>query len=943
MPGSGQSLIFRLVRWSAVAVAAIAVALGLWYIVIRVPPIPRRPLRIGFEPNPPVQILTDAGYTGLAVESVNEAAKRAGVTLQWVATGTSSDEAFAKGLVDLWPLMADLPERRKYVHFSKPWLHSNHVLLFRGDVSPEREFTDRIALTRLPIHLRLLRQGYPKAQPVQLPTAIEAIQEVCRGAVPAVFLESRVALKALQDRPLQCSPMDLRVRVIPDLTIQLAVASTFEVAAAADAIRRQIGGMYRDGTLASLVTKYSFLGLEDTWPTYELLESAERAKWIAWGVGALGLVLLLAFGEVMYLRQRKRSEAALRDSEERFRAFFQQAAVGVSQCNLEGEVMMVNDRYCAALGYTREELVGKRLVDKTHPDDIPQVLANRSRLLTGETSSYSMEMRYFRKDGSMAWVDLYGSVVREGDGRPKYLITVAEDITERKQAQAALRESEERFRNLADTAPVMIWTSGPDKLCTFVNKGWLILTGRTMEQELGSGWAEGMHPDDREGCLATYSSSFDARRSFRMEYRLRRADGQYRWLLDEGVPRVAPDGSFAGYIGCAIDITEVKRAQDETLSRQKAESLGILTAGIAHDFNNLLGSILADAELLETNLAEGSPPDEGIQRIKAVGFRASEIVRELMIYAGQDQSNLEPLDVSQLVEEMIELLRVSISKHAALQMDLPRHLPAVRGNAPQCRQVLMNLVINASEAIGEKDGIIRVATSCITKAQNSVFGGPADLPAGDYLQLEVSDTGCGMSEETKAQIFDPFFTTKFAGRGLGLAVVQGIVRAHGGAIYVASAPGQGTTFQILLPTSGPPSEPDHRGTAEVRPERIPKGTETVLLVEDESPLRQAVSIMLRRKGFLVIEAADGSAAVELIRGYKSNIDLLLLDVTIPGASSREVITEVRRVRPNTKVLLTSAYSREMAMHSIDQQVAGFIRKPFRFADLVQLLQHTLSS
>jgi PAS domain S-box-containing protein len=509
---------------------------------------------------------------------------------------------------------------------------------------------------------------------------------------------------------------------------------------------------------------------------------------------------------------------------------------------------------------------------------------------------------------------------------------------ERQHAEIALRESEERFRNMADTAPIMICASGPDKQATFFNKVWLTFTGRTMQQEVGHGWMEGVHPDDRDACFASYSSSFDSRQKCSVEYRLRRADGEYRWVLCSGAPRFGPDGVFAGYIASCIDLTDLKRAQEEALARQKLESLGVLTSGIAHDFNNLLGSILADAELAEADLAAGLLPDEEIQRIKAVTIRAAEIVRELMIYSGQDKASLQPVDVSRLVEEMLELLKVSISKHAVLKTDLRKHLPPVRGNAAQIRQVVMNLIINASEAIGEKGGTIAVATSHVTAA------GAPNLPQGDYLQLEVTDNGCGITEEAQAKIFDPFFTTKFAGRGLGLAVVQGIVRAHAGAIQLASSPGQSTTFKILLPCAGHSAEAE-RGAIHLSPdEQMPAASATVLLVEDEELLRRSVSKMLRYKGFSVIEAGDGSVAIDLFYSHKHTIDVILLDMTIPGTSSREVIAAVQRIRPDAKLILTSAYSSETVTRSLDgPQIRGFIRKPFQLDDLVRLLRDTLAA
>jgi PAS domain S-box-containing protein len=382
---------------------------------------------------------------------------------------------------------------------------------------------------------------------------------------------------------------------------------------------------------------------------------------------------------------------------------------------------------------------------------------------------------------------------------------------------------------------------------------------------------------------------------------------------------------------------------DITFKRQKLESLGVLAGGIAHDFNNLLGSILAETDVALADLAAGSSPAEEIYKIKAVAIRASEIVRQLMIYAGQERAQLEPVDISRLVEEMLELLKISISKHAVLSTDLGKELPAVRGNAPQIRQVIMNVIINASEALGEKDGLIRITTSRVTGGRDLARDMSANLAERDYLKLEVSDTGSGMTKEEKARVFDPFFTTKFAGRGLGLAVVQGIIRAHGGAINIASAPGLGTTFQIFLPSAGRLPEQVH--TTQIRPS-VEEGTQpvgTVLLVEDEEALRLSVSKMLRKRGFSVIEAGDGCAAVELFRANKDSVDVILLDMTIPGTCSSEVMNEGRRIRPDVKVILTSAYSRDMLPQSLDGQVRGFIRKPFQLSDLVQLLQETLAS
>jgi PAS domain S-box-containing protein len=502
-------------------------------------------------------------------------------------------------------------------------------------------------------------------------------------------------------------------------------------------------------------------------------------------------------------------------------------------------------------------------------------------------------------------------------------------VGQQRRTEESLRESEQLFRNMADSAPVLIWISDPSGLATFFNRFWLDFTGRAAEREVGSGWTQDIHPDDREPYIVAYSAAFKHRKRFGTEFRLRRADGEYRWILSSVVPRIAPSGGFAGYVASCVDITELKHAQEEALERQKLESFGVLTSGIGHDFNNLLGSILALADLAAGELAEGAVPREEIHRIRSVAMRGSEIVRELMICSGKDKVSLEPVDVSQLVEDTLELIEVSRSKRGAFQTDLQAKLPLVKGSAPRIRQVVMNLIINASEAIGERDGVIRIATSRVTRSE------------GDYLKLEVSDNGCGMSEAARARIFDPFFTTKTAGRGMGLAVVQGIVRDHGGAITLVSSPGHGTKFEIFLPCiEGSVSAPSRK---EEPAKDLSVQSGTILVVDDEGMLRTALSKMLRKGGLVVYEAADGSAALELLREQRDHIDVMLLDITLPGISSREVFETARRLRPELQIILTSAYGKETVGAVFDGLDVGlFIRKPFQFEDLMDVLQAALS-
>jgi len=392
------------------------------------------------------------------------------------------------------------------------------------------------------------------------------------------------------------------------------------------------------------------------------------------------------------------------------------------------------------------------------------------------------------------------------------------------------------------------------------------------------------------------------------------------------------------------DITEARRAQVEAFSRQKLESLGTLASGIAHDFNNLLGAVLAQAELAAVALGAGSRPDQELEAIREVAIRGSDIVRQLMIYAGQESDVLEFVDISKTVEEMYGLLKAAISKRAVLVTDLSEHLPAVKARTAQLRQVVMNLVVNASDAIKDTDGVIRVSARRVTLDPKNAGATTEGLVEGDYVQLEVSDTGSGMSREIQARIFDPFFSTKSAGRGLGLPVIHGIVRNLRGAIRVESEVGKGTIFQILLPSNGNAALLTRDTVAGNEHELHPPREGTVLIVEDEAPLRSAVKKMLGNAGFTVLEAADGSRAVELLRSNALRIDLLLLDMTIPGCSSDEVLTEAVERWPQLKVVLTSAYSQEMVKASMTaSQVRGFVRKPFQFRTLLSTLRDALSS
>ena len=716
----------------------------------------------------------------------------------------------------------------------------------------------------------------------------------------------------------------------------------------ADQWERQSGSWHRhvhpddrERVLAS--TREAVQSNRKVWLEYRMLAADGRIHWFrdyVHPVASSAARPNRLRGIIVDVTESRHAHEALLESEERFRSLFENATVGIYRTTPDGRILMANPALVGFLGYSSlEELATRNLEKEGFEPGYPR--SGFRKLLESQGVVTGLEATWTRRDGSVVFVRESARAVRADDGSVLYYDGIVEDFTQHKRAEDALRESEERFRNIADTCPVIIWYGGPDRQITFLNKQAATFCGRSLEELLGSNWVEHVHPDDWARLDSTLDSAVSGQHSFQTEIRLRRHDGEYRWMLDTAVPRFV-GGVFAGHVGIVVDITDLKRSQEQVLATQKLESLGVLASGIAHDFNNMLGGILAQSELALAEVPAGSSVAEEVNSIRTTALRAAEIVSQLLAYSGEERTSFEPVDLSRLVGEMLQLLGVSISKQSLLKTDLAAELPAVRANAPQIRQIVMNLVTNASEALPQGGGSITVTTARVSRDAGSISG--TDLPERDYVRLEVADTGCGMNDEIQARIFDPFFTTKFAGRGLGLASVQGIVRSHGGAIKVVSAPGQGTRFEILLPCAREPAAGPSDAAAPDCAGKNEASLGTVLFVEDEATLRIPTATMLRMKGFSVLEVGDGHAAVDLFCSNEPGIGVVLLDLTLPGMGGKDVLAEVRRIRPGVKVILTTAYSEQMALSVVGgQRDWAFIRKPYGIADLARLLQDVLSS
>ena len=644
------------------------------------------------------------------------------------------------------------------------------------------------------------------------------------------------------------------------------------------------------------------------------------------------------------IRQKEHKDAlALRRREERFKVATGAADIGIWEWDMAADRLFFDQQMLRIFdlhdheGQMSFEQWGERL----HPDERDEIFADVQAAVQGK-KEWGRTFRILRADGSTGYVEARGAVVHDERGRPERMIGTNMDVTHRTQAEIALRESEEAHRTLFETSPYgMVVYRLKDHQMVNINRAACKIFGRERQEMLA------LVPEAYlgAGCQSNQSLSrailaAEDGESFQCVGDARKNDGS-SFPIELQTSPVSYHGERCVQV-VVEDISEkVEREKQEALLQEKMEqtqrleSLGVLAGGIAHDFNNLLMAVLGHADLALQEISELSPAVEDLKNIKISARRAADLCTQLLAYSGQGGVEEKTFSMSKLVDEMVIVLKTSISKKCVLNLQLERKLPMTQGDPSQMQQILMNFVINASDAIGDRSGIVNISTGAMECSKEYLSNGYVITPMqpGLYVTLEVSDNGLGMDKETLGRIFEPFFTTKFTGRGLGLSAVLGIIRSHGGGLRVYSELGKGTTFKVLMPAVEGDVLHDAGASADGRPERA-RFSGTVLLVDDEEYVRAVCGSQLKALGVDVLTASNGREALAVYREHRPEIDVTILDLTMPKMGGEETFRELRAMNPDVKVVLASGYAEaDVTTRFVGKHLAGFLRKPF---DLQQL-------
>ncbi len=647
---------------------------------------------------------------------------------------------------------------------------------------------------------------------------------------------------------------------------------------------------------------------------------------------------------------QRASEHALRESEEALARAQSLAAIGSWSFSTERGLQLSAEAYrLLGLDATTQHADVASIAARLHPTQRQQL--SQAIAVASSREDVRVTVPYSRFDGKDITLDVVLRVIRLDGAQASQLYGTIQDISERIRASEELRRSEQMLRLAQEAASIGSFDRDLRTLETRWSKQLFRIVGldresESVERDASAPTESFVHPDDLDALRETYRRAISSGERQVIRNRIIRRDGAVRHLLSSAMLVRDAAGAPARLVGTAIDITEQVEAEAERLrlesqiqQAQKLESLGLLAGGIAHDFNNLLVGILGNASLALLDLDPSHAAHRSISSIEHAAQRAAELTRQLLAYAGKGRFVVEPVDASSVVHEMSALLRTAIARNATMQLDLAESLPAIDVDVTQFRQVVMNLITNASDALEERAGTITLRTHVRSLNASDIAAAVTGTNAapGRFVCVEVTDTGTGMAAETIARVFDPFFSTKFTGRGLGLAATLGIVRSHRGAIQVNSALGHGTTFSLFFPTTDREAT-----TARATKSSGWRGSGRILIVDDEASVRAVTSALLERRGFEVTTADDGHDALAKFEQAPDAFSLVLLDLTMPGLDGHATLNALRAIRAETRVLLMSGYNeQEVTRLFVGKGLAGFLQKPFRADDLYEKVAATL--
>jgi PAS domain S-box-containing protein len=642
--------------------------------------------------------------------------------------------------------------------------------------------------------------------------------------------------------------------------------------------------------------------------------------------------------------KRRAAGEALRRAEAKFRDIFENAVEGIYQSTPQGQLLDVNRAMARICGYASPEELCAAVHDLGHDLHAdPPRRAEFDRLLNERGEVLAYESRIKRKDGIVVWISESARVVRGAQGELLYYENLVTDITSRKAAEDALRQSEERFREMADHIDSVFYIAALDTgRWLYVSSAYERIWGLPLVELYAqpAQWTGAIVPEDRAPVLAARGQLAQGE-PFRIEYCIKRPDGALRWIEDRSYLIREPSGEMKRAVGIAMDITQRRQLEGQLRQAQKMEAVGQLAGGLAHDFNNVLTIVIGYAQLL---LDGGTMPPDAIgplTQIYTAGNRAANLTRQLMVFSRKQAISRRAVDLNQIVGDICDMLRRMIGEQIKLELALSPALCTAEADAGMIEQVLMNLTVNARDAM-PGGGTLGIATEHVTIDNAAARHNPEARP-GEFVCLSVRDTGCGIPPENLPRIFEPFFTTKEAGHGtgLGLAMVFGIVQQHKGWIELESTVGTGTCFRILLPAIVPVA-----ADAASRPAKTVSaggGSETLLLVEDEPAVREFAVAVLRSHGYRVLQACSGVDALEVWKWHGPRIALLVTDLVLPdGLGGVELAARLRKERPALRVVLTSGYANGASGESFQPPTGmHFIGKPYKPQGLAQAVRDAL--